>query len=110
MLGFHESCSLALHSLILEGGKKVFEDPPHNIKEGGAGVSTNRFANVCWSEVPRLLTSTVGQIMFACPKYIMHSIPQSTKACDVAEGTPFSGPHAVVVNDIEQSVLSFRGR
>ena len=88
----------------------MFEDSPNNIKEGVMGVSMNRFANVWWSEVPRLLTSTVRQIMFACPKYIMRPIPQSTKACDVAEGTPFSGPQTVVANDIEQSVLSFRGR
>ena len=61
----------------------------------------NWFASVCRSEVPRLLTSTVGMIMFACPEYIMRTIPQMTKTCDVAEGTPFSGPHTVV---------AFRGR
>ena len=92
------------------GFENVSGDSPHNIKEGGAEVSTNRFANVCWSEVPRLLTSTVRQIMFACPKYIMRSIPQSTKACDVAEGTPSSGRQTVVANDIGQSEFSFRGR
>ena len=48
--------------------------------------------------------------MFACPEYKMRPNPQSTKACDVAEGTPFSGPQTVVANDIEQSVLPFRGR
>ena len=48
--------------------------------------------------------------MLACPKYIMRPIPQSTRACCVAEGTPFSGPQTVVANDIEQSVLSVRGR
>ena len=48
--------------------------------------------------------------MFACPKYIMRSIPQSTKACDVAEGTPSSGRQTVVANDIGQSEFSFRGR
>ena len=37
MFEFRGSCSLGLHSLILEGGEQVFEDPPHNIKERGAG-------------------------------------------------------------------------
>ena len=48
--------------------------------------------------------------MFACPKYIMRPISQSTEACDVAEGTPFCGPQTVVANDSQQSVLAFRGR
>ena len=48
--------------------------------------------------------------MSACPEYIVRTIPQMTKTCDVAGDTPFSGPHTVVVNDIEQSVLSFCGR
>ena len=42
--------------------------------------------------------------------YIMRPIPQSTKACDVAEGTPSSGRQTVVANDIGQSEFSFRGR
>ena len=111
MFEFRGSCSLGLHSLILEGGEQVFEDPPHNIKERGAGCPRTGLLMFLLVRGPKIIGINCRTNHVCSPQlYNAPNLQQMTKTCASAEGTPFSSLRAVLASEIKQSVFSFRGR
>ena len=107
MFEFRGSCSLGLHSLILEGGEQVFEDPPHNIKERGAGCPRTGLLMFLLVRGPKIIDINCRTNHVCTPQlYNAPNLPQMTKTCAFAEGTPFSSPRAVLASEIKQSVFS----